>query len=183
MLRSIEFASRVRRGPAPRASIHSEDNQPNAATGNSAGNPLSTCCPMFKDKRKFRQSHLTAKKYFADWRDENGVRKRKGFLTASAAKSFQQRMQTEVRRKKAHASRPSARSRKPGQKASSTAHSPRSSSSKRGKTSRPHNSTRRSSKRSSRKSKPRAPRPRTTRTPEPSAGSSASSNSRPNDTA
>jgi len=80
---------------------------------------------MFKDKRKFRQPHLTAKKFFADWRDENGVRKRKAFLTASAAKAHQFHMQGIIRRKKAQAKAGPATSSRRGQKAR-TAHARKS---------------------------------------------------------
>lgn len=53
-------------------------------------------------------------KFLADWRDENGRRKRKALATKKAALRFQNKMQHQVAAKKAHASAASRKSAKPG---------------------------------------------------------------------
>jgi len=53
-------------------------------------------------------------KWFADWRDENGIRRRKAFRTKATAASFQRRMQAQTTTKKAQASAPRAQSSKHG---------------------------------------------------------------------
>jgi hypothetical protein len=59
--------------------------------------------------------------YFADWRDENGHRHRKGYRTKAAAARIQRKMQRAAHEKKAHASGNSASSRRLGVRAANTA--------------------------------------------------------------
>ncbi len=62
--------------------------------------------------------------FYADWRDEHRRRHRKTFPTKKAAVRYQRRMQLAARSKKPQASRASARSRRPGSKASAPAAPP-----------------------------------------------------------
>jgi hypothetical protein len=103
---------------------------------------------MFIDKRA-KQPLLTARRYFADWRDEKGKRKRKGFITAQRAKQFQARMQSLTARKKAHARKESANLRKRGRAAATTAKSSRVKSRSCSPKSHPKHSHKRTSKKSS----------------------------------
>jgi hypothetical protein len=56
-------------------------------------------------------------KFFADWRDEKGVRHRKAFETAAQASKYARRMRNQAATKKAPASAHSARSRRRGKQA------------------------------------------------------------------
>ena len=90
-------------------------------------------------------------KYFANWRDEHGVRHRKAFASADTARRHQRSMQRQVATKKSQASGASANSVRPGRKAATLKRSRRSRSSSRriSALSRPTKSRRRKSRQSS----------------------------------
>jgi hypothetical protein len=65
--------------------------------------------------------------WFADWDDETGRRRRKGFISKRSAIRHQHRMRTETASKKARASEHSANSQRRGPSATGHRHARRSS--------------------------------------------------------
>ncbi len=134
-------------------------------------------CHMAVFRKQGKQSHTTTLRWFADWKDEHGKRKRKAFLLRKDAANYAEKMQHEARIKKAQASAKSANSRRRGRKAAKTAtHSTsRDTSRAASATSKPKHSRRRKQTRSSHRGARRSPRPPRTNSESTSTPSSHSS--------